>query len=512
MCVWEKESGRLVGVQCSADFILARQPACRVLLTGTCHYFCRDTLLLLLKYLCFRLLIVSFRLQFLIGIRYTHRTQRGTDFLPGIKKCMLTSNFSVIKFKDGNSAYEYDFSAKRNFLAKDVTEIQQNYAQQKEQLRELLAATDEQLERLNQAQKTDVGNLRSIDQHLRQTIDQMSRIRKSKYALDGKLSDIQQSARIDFTAQEAEISEIEVSLEVMTEKLQTMQQDKVTVELEYKNIQAQKKTFDDTVADLREELNEHTAMVNKLLQQQRNSKKLLDDRKNKVTGLENQLKSARTAAEKYMRHRDEAIRLASTETKAKLENWDGEPLKLERKDTRAFLEKRIILESQEYESTKRRGGLAGCTIAGLTAIFEQRKAEFETEKGLVQKHVELIDGLSQDLIDRKKQWQRTLKTSAVEVRKKFDKYMQKRGSAGSVEFNHEHKTLSITFQKDNADESTQTAVVKNLSGGERSFVTFALLLAFGHVVSTVADDRISFSLVLFSLRMHSEWFAIVFVL
>ena len=38
------------------------------------------------------------------------------------------------------------------------------------------------------------------------------------------------------------------------------------------------------------------------------------------------------------------------------------------------------------------------------------------------------------------------------------------------------------MQTDNCDENTQMADAKNLSGGERSYVTFALLLAFGHVI------------------------------
>lgn len=41
------------------------------------------------------------------------------------------------------------------------------------------------------------------------------------------------------------------------------------------------------------------------------------------------------------------------------------------------------------------------------------------------------------------------------------------------------RTLSLTYQKDNTDNSSQCDDVKLLSGGERSFATLALLLALG---------------------------------
>jgi len=61
--------------------------------------------------------------------------------------------------------------------------------------------------------------------------------------------------------------------------------------------------------------------------------------------------------------------------------------------------------------------------------------------------------------------------------------LNKKGSAGSVDFDHVNKELSLTVQKD-SNEASQTSDVKALSGGERSFTTLSLLLALGEQLET----------------------------
>ena len=46
----------------------------------------------------------------------------------------------------------------------------------------------------------------------------------------------------------------------------------------------------------------------------------------------------------------------------------------------------------------------------------------------------------------------------------------------------QERTLNLTVQKDSRDETTRSQNVKELSGGERSFATLALLLAIGESI------------------------------
>jgi chromosome segregation ATPase len=65
----------------------------------------------------------------------------------------------------------------------------------------------------------------------------------------------------------------------------------------------------------------------------------------------------------------------------------------------------------------------------------------------------------------------------------FNEILNRKGSSGSIEFNHEDKTLDLVVQKDSS-QASQTKDVKALSGGERSFTTLSLLLALGERLET----------------------------
>jgi chromosome segregation ATPase len=66
----------------------------------------------------------------------------------------------------------------------------------------------------------------------------------------------------------------------------------------------------------------------------------------------------------------------------------------------------------------------------------------------------------------------------------FDAILNKKGSSGQLTFNHKEKTLDLMVQKDNTNQGSQTADVKALSGGERSYTTLSLLLALGECLET----------------------------
>lgn len=88
-----------------------------------------------------------------------------------------------------------------------------------------------------------------------------------------------------------------------------------------------------------------------------------------------------------------------------------------------------------------------------------------------------------DFRKRNKLWKFRLKSNETIIRKHFDLYLQKKGFAGTVEFDHELRLLKLICQTDCENETTRAKDVRQLSGGERSYTTLCLLLALGHVVS-----------------------------
>merc|ERR1711998_773203 len=94
------------------------------------------------------------------------------------------------------------------------------------------------------------------------------------------------------------------------------------------------------------------------------------------------------------------------------------------------------------------------------------------------------EGLKKDNRNRWKKFKKIREFIGSMVDTQFDELLQQKGQSGSVEMHHETETLHITWQKDNQDEASQQESVMNLSGGERSYTTLALLLAIGEVIES----------------------------
>jgi len=89
-----------------------------------------------------------------------------------------------------------------------------------------------------------------------------------------------------------------------------------------------------------------------------------------------------------------------------------------------------------------------------------------------------------DVRDRKEKWKKFRGFIKQLTNHNFDEFLNKKGSSGQIKFDDKNKTLDVIVQKDNRDKHSQTADVKALSGGERSFTTLALLLALGESLET----------------------------
>lgn len=95
-----------------------------------------------------------------------------------------------------------------------------------------------------------------------------------------------------------------------------------------------------------------------------------------------------------------------------------------------------------------------------------------------------VDDLTEDAHDRRKRWRQFRAHIQQTTGAIFDEILNKKGSSGTLEFDHNDGTLNLAVQKDADNQMSQTKDVKALSGGERSFTTLALLLALGENLET----------------------------
>ena len=137
----------------------------------------------------------------------------------------------------------------------------------------------------------------------------------------------------------------------------------------------------------------------------------------------------------------------------------------------------------QVERDRRDVGLEGRTITSVHENLERARKDYDDSAGGFDALSTAVMNHSEDFDRRKKMWNDSLRTNAKKISRCFDTYLQKKGFAGTVKFSHSERTLHLTCQTDNTNDTTRVKDVRQLSGGERSYTTLCLLLALGHVVS-----------------------------
>lgn len=173
--------------------------------------------------------------------------------------------------------------------------------------------------------------------------------------------------------------------------------------------------------------------------------------------------------------------------------WDGEPLKLESSETREKLKKRADKLKVTLEKQREDNKVSGLTLEIAAERYIAAKAAHREAK----ESREILEGqlikIGDDLKERKSAFRTHRGTCAKRVNTMFCTYLEKKGFNGEAVFEHTGETeegkmvkgkLLMSVNKDGGDAADGASDIRNLSGGERSFTTLALLLALGHVVDT----------------------------
>lgn len=116
--------------------------------------------------------------------------------------------------------------------------------------------------------------------------------------------------------------------------------------------------------------------------------------------------------------------------------------------------------------------------------YQRAKRNLDSKVEQIDQITNHVDNLVEDLQSRKERWKEFRTHISIMTNSNFDEILNRKGSSGAIKFSHKKKALDLIVQKDNQDEMSQTADVKALSGGERSYTTLALLLALGESLET----------------------------
>lgn len=116
-------------------------------------------------------------------------------------------------------------------------------------------------------------------------------------------------------------------------------------------------------------------------------------------------------------------------------------------------------------------------IAEVKRDFTEAKTNLERFKGLItrlDKRAELLEHKLESRLGKKTQFIRSISKQTTLF---FNAFLSQTNAAGVLEFDHNEKTLSIQVQVTGNAAKKQLSSTQQLSGGERSSSTVALLLA-----------------------------------
>lgn len=391
---------------------------------------------------------------------------------------------NVIKYLNGNQSSEANRFPCLNILAKSSAEvlagIQQSITEKERQVVSLrnrkLAVAGE----ISSGRK----QLDSIDSQLSRITKEISKLQRDKREAETKLAEQQDASRIDTTALEQEISELQASIETVSNQMALLQVEINDSKQEVEEKLKEKRRIEAERARLVDQAKQQEQRIEEIMRRRRLAERKLSDIKKRVDDKKQEAARYQTQLAKAHEDLNTRTECAMEETRKLITDWDEEPLEIDAHETRAYLEKKCKELKAELIQGQNDAGLRGENVEMVKARYEKAKIDFEKAQRIMEEVEKNLDSLQTDKEQRRKKWLGALRANTKSTKEKFDNYVQAKGAAGTVEFNHKEHSLTIQFQVDNADQTSIRNDVRNLSGGERSFVTFSLLLALGHVIES----------------------------
>lgn len=406
---------------------------------------------------------------------------QGYDHLKYGLARVVTANATCITYKQGCQSSEMARNV-RNVLSSDTAA----YAAT---LRQDLQAMEQEQEENRAAQydlsgRTTAGNaeLRGLSTELERLQGALKKAARARQELEGRLSELQESAHIDTTPYEVENATLQGNLETIHFQKEQLQAEIDAQNAKLKATAAEKKAAEKIADDLGKRVDQQEKSLEKLISKQADANKRRAQLEKEVVSKRNTLANFMVTVQKQIAVRDEKVAHAKTHTANLVEGWNGEPLPLGSKDNKAAIDRRIRGLRVDLEEGKKKVNLEGYTMPILTDRMAAAKEAYSSSKLEFQNLTRRLKE-AEDVVEKsKKKWERSYKQIVKETRTAFDFYAQKQGAAGTVKFDNDNEEMSLIVQMDSHDIKTQATDVKNLSGGERSYVTLCLLLALGHVV------------------------------
>lgn len=406
--------------------------------------------------------------------------QNGREMLMYNLTALTTKTGTTLKYADGNRSSEVNRSAFLHQLSNDNTAYRESLRQQLQAEQQEYREVQAQLNELKRNSGDIQNRPKQIEQAIRSNVVALQQLGKEKNELEVKRAEMQTTNRFDTKDTEDELAELHRALDEVNLQIAATETQIQTINVELKTHQTDKRDAERVVEGLKAEVNDLQSEMERLINRRQELKRQKDGAARNVANKQSLLDKEATILREVTLLMEEKLTIAQAKA---VELIDGAEVTLEKKETRAYLERKERELRVQLEEGRRLNDVVGYTKEGVTAQCKELHDDFKAFKNDYERLQRNLTTLTNDFEEREERRNKSLKACAKKAKYKFDDYVQTRGYSGTIKFDHEASTLTLTVMTDSNDKNTKSNDVKQLSGGERSYVTFSLLLALGHVVS-----------------------------
>ena len=402
----------------------------------------------------------------------------------GIQRAVIEDG-TTIRYLSGNKGRDVASKREAKLLSTDMGAVVEERKRELANIIEELKSSKNQLGQVENEIAITNQDMKRMQNSLNNINDAVRKETRKKDDLDSNLKEIQESESIDTSAKEQEERELHEAIEQFKSQMNTRKDDLEKVKSNAQGVKSEQNESQRVVDAIKKKLDDINDKLDKFISIKSEINKNIEKADAKVKIAEKNIIDAQTVLDQNLDKLNDFKIKAQDQTAALLKDaWDGEDIQVSNRDTDETLQKQIEQYNRKLEEGKKAVGLGIRNREQAIDNLRNAQNDFDSANKNVEDLQKRKSTLRKDYKDRVERWKHNLKRSSKKVAERFDKYLQKKGQSGSVEFNHTEGTLRLICQTDNFDATSLTEDVKQLSGGERSFATLCLLLALGHVIDT----------------------------
>lgn len=399
----------------------------------------------------------------------------------------VTRQGVFFSYRYGNQTSEEPDYGCRHLFSSDATAMIQSLQQSMENKTRELMNVGKAINDENAGLVKVETHIRELERELRVIQSRLNEENRRRADFQARREELDAINNIDTSGLEREDAELRVAIQQIE-----VQHEAKVLELNAANVELNDRKQDRQSSERRKDelltqLEQQETLLKNFINDSRSAKDAVKRaetqflKKNQY--LEEQLEIYRQLESQYQ----SAVELARSNSQELIADWDGEPIPVNSKETVQTLERRVKTQTQDLQERREElmERMKNKSLDTLQREYDRSQADLNHTRDSFEKFVQHLNDLEADYEVRQAKWKKKRSQASAKVSQAFSRNLVGLGFSGKVEFFHKEKTLTLDVVVMGANAGGRAQDVRQISGGERSYVALSFLLALGTVVSFV---------------------------